>query len=230
MHDRSPPPSEKGSRIVSENKKPSSPAQLFPPARLVRSAIWQQEQRALAKLRGVLPQYTPEELEKLRAMLKTPELPADGGVPPQLLELLREERKRRAEEEAAEETAEQAAGQSVEQAAERPPEQLLEQQPEPRQQPPPEPPSVGQQQVLKKPKLNARLEIPHLGEALEALAKIYSDPRKKVTASDIRFVIQDLAKKKVVIRQKPPDDQRQTIRRRIKEDRERRMAASESPS
>jgi hypothetical protein len=194
-----------------KNKDPSRRSQLFPPSlgRLKQSAIFQQQQQAIRKLRELLPRYTPEELEKLRAMLAMPQLPAD--LPPELAKLLREHRDRQSEQlvEPAPEQAAEAQGEQGQQTTEQPSEQLVEPSPE---------------QALEKRGPGApRADIPHLEEAVAALAKKQPDPRKQVTKRDINCIIEYLKDKHgFVVSQKDPD-QRPTIRRRIQHDRSARM-------
>ena len=89
---------------VSKDKRPPRGLQLFPPALtdLRRSPIWRQQQEVIPKLRERLPRYKPEELERLRAMLRAPHLP-DFSLPPELEAQLRDWRYRLPEPERASE-------------------------------------------------------------------------------------------------------------------------------
>ena len=127
---------------MSKDKPPSHRSQLFPHSLkdLKQSPIWRQQQETIAKLHEGLPHpYTPEQVEQLRAMLKTPPLP-DVSLPPELAEVLREERNQQVEPEpAVEPTAEV----TVEPTAEPTPVQAVEEAVEPTAEPTVEPTEVG---------------------------------------------------------------------------------------
>jgi hypothetical protein len=184
---------------VGEDKDPSRHSQiLFPPSLddLERSPVWRREQRALPELRAKLPQrYTEEQLARLR----TPGLPTDSVLPPELSEALRERRLQLAQDQ---------------------PSQVSSQPEQPEQ------PGQSEQPVAELAKRRGpghpSLEIPHLEDVLDALAKEEPDPRKRVTEKDINFVVRHLKDDHGVV---VGPDQRQTVRRRIKAYREARITA-----
>ena len=178
---------------MSKDKPPSHRSQLFPRCLkdLKQSPVWRQQQEAIAKLREGLPQpYPPEQVDQLRALLKTSPLP-DVSLPPELVEVLREERNQQAEpeqavESAAEPTIEQmaavepvgvqAVALTIEPTVAPTPVQAVEAEPEQAIDPavertPPQPPATPG-----RPRHRPRLEFPHLPEALMDLKK---EPRFK---------------------------------------------------
>jgi hypothetical protein len=56
---------------------------------LTQSPLWQQLQETLAKLHERMPQYAPEQLERLRTKLGIPQFP--GGMSPELAKTLHEQ-------------------------------------------------------------------------------------------------------------------------------------------
>jgi hypothetical protein len=175
---------------VAEDKHRPCRPQLFPSSldELKRSPIWRQQQEAIAKLRERLPLYMPEEMARLR----TPGLPTDANLPPELAEELRRRREQRGAE-------------GLESA------QRL---PERSEQPESAPERIEQpQSKAKHPGGRPQIEFPHLDDALKALAqKEQEDPRvREEPQLQASFVITYLRGHRTRV----DDEQAKTIGRRI---------------
>jgi hypothetical protein len=222
---------------------PQLPHWLFlPPEARGKSHAWRALRNtgeSFAQIRKHLPHYTPEQVERLRALLQQPKLPAD------MVEFARRWREWWEEQAQAAQVHEQppnpepAEPESIESQS-----KPIESESEPIESEPelfeaqPKPIEAQPELIESEPELieseldqliepsnerrvgHPRLDIPYIDEALAALRETRSDPRLKVEKKDKNFVFDFLEKRGIKLDREEKDS---TIYRRITNDRRARL-------